>query len=328
MISPTSAGDYINYSLKGYEYYQCAKPRWESMHIIMGISEMYRNTGNRKYLDVASQIFYSILKTDVHNTGAFSTDEQAIGNPFKTLPLRPAAWWLIMRLASKYIRLPVISELPISLKDRIITPCLAIILRRVDGQPTILPMEGTKCANYHSINFQCRPGSPDLNCCSVNAPRGVASVYDWMITESDGTLCISFYEDMHAETADGLEIDISGGYPASGRVTVRVNSHGSAKKIAFRIPGWSANTVITSGGETFRPAAGKYFAIKKVWESEITIDFDMTPYTEEGGGDYSGKCSIYSGPVLFAFDCGENPGFVPKTSRRYRAKSLYHCFRY
>ncbi len=311
-LSDEAAGDYINYSLKGYEYYQCAKPRWESMHIIMGISEMYRNTGNRKYLDVASQIFYSILKTDVHNTGAFSTDEQAIGNPFKNSAIETCCVVAYNALGIEIYSLTGDIRIADFLERSHYNAVLGYNSPSGRWSTYNTPMEGTKCANYHSINFQCRPGSPDLNCCSVNAPRGVASVYDWMITESDGTLCISFYEDMHAETADGLEIDISGGYPASGRVTVRVNSHGSAKKIAFRIPGWSANTVITSGGETFRPAAGKYFAIKKVWESEITIDFDMTPYTEEGGGDYSGKCSIYSGPVLFAFDCGENPGFDPE----------------
>ena len=306
-LSDEAAGDYINYSLKGYEYYQCAKPRWESMHIIMGIAEMYRNTGNQKYLEVASQIFYSILKTDVHNTGAFSTDEQAIGNPYKNSAIETCCVVAYNALGIEIYSLNGDIKIADFLERSHYNAVLGFNSPSGRWSTYNTPMEGTKCANYHSINFQCRPGSPDLNCCSVNAPRGVASVYDWMLTDNDGTLCLNFYEDMYAELSNGLTVEISGGYPATNRITVKVNSNGLKQKIAFRIPEWSVNSVIVSDGETFRPAAGKYFAIKKIWDSEITIEFDFTPYTEEGGGDYTGKSSIYAGPILYAFDNAENP---------------------
>ncbi len=306
-LSDEAAGDYINYSLKGYEYYQCGKPRWESMHIIMGIAEMYRNTGNQKYLEVASQIFYSILKTDVHNTGAFSTDEQAIGNPYKNSAIETCCVVAYNALGIEIYSLNGDIKIADFLERSHYNAVLGFNSPSGRWSTYNTPMEGTKCANYHSINFQCRPGSPDLNCCSVNAPRGVASVYDWMLTDNDGTLCLNFYEDMYAELSNGLTVEISGGYPATNRITVKVNSNGLKQKIAFRIPEWSVNSVIVSDGETFRPAAGKYFAIKKIWDSEITIEFDFTPYTEEGGGDYTGKSSIYAGPILYAFDNAENP---------------------
>jgi rhamnogalacturonyl hydrolase YesR len=55
-LAHESAGNYINYSLSGFEYFECPKPRWESMHIILGIAEMYKCTGDEKYLRVAKQI--------------------------------------------------------------------------------------------------------------------------------------------------------------------------------------------------------------------------------------------------------------------------------
>ena len=72
----------MNCALKNFEFFECPKPRWESLHIIMGFAEMYLATGEEKYQKSAAQIFYSILKTDVHNTGGFSTEEMAIGHPF------------------------------------------------------------------------------------------------------------------------------------------------------------------------------------------------------------------------------------------------------
>lgn len=53
------------------------------MHVIMGFAEMYRATGDMDYLRACQQIVSSVLKTDIHNTGAFSTDEQAVGNPYQ-----------------------------------------------------------------------------------------------------------------------------------------------------------------------------------------------------------------------------------------------------
>ena len=86
-IADEQAGNYIEHALNGLEYYQCPKPRWESIHVILGILELYRATGKDYYRQVVEQIFWSILKTDVHNTGAFSTAEQAVGTPFKKGPI-------------------------------------------------------------------------------------------------------------------------------------------------------------------------------------------------------------------------------------------------
>ena len=35
------------------------------------------------------------------------------------------------------------------------------------------PMDGAREASAHTIVFQSRAGTPELNCCSVNGPRGL-----------------------------------------------------------------------------------------------------------------------------------------------------------
>lgn len=329
-LSDPGAGDYISFALKGYEYYQCPKPRWESMHIIMGIAEMYRNTGDPKYLEAATQIFYSILKTDVHNTGGFSTDEQAIGNPYRNSNIETCCVVAYNALGTEIYSLTGDIRAVDFLERSHYNAVLGCFNPSGRWSTYNTPMEGVKCANYHSINFQCRPGSPELNCCSVNAPRGAAMIADWMLTEEDGALYVNFYEDLHAKTESGIVIDISGDYPAGNTVRIRIDSEGDRRKILFRIPSWSKKTVIVSDGERLEPAAGSYFAVEKVWNGEITIRFDFTPYTEEGGmdmldignqqdngpglpqllhenSDYRGKESIYVGPVLYGLDNGDNP---------------------
>jgi len=81
-ISATGACDFTGNSLAGKEFYECPYPRWEYLHSIEAMAELYKATGNSKYLNVFTQIWRSIQKTDVHNTGAFSTFEQAMGTPY------------------------------------------------------------------------------------------------------------------------------------------------------------------------------------------------------------------------------------------------------
>ena len=324
-LADPGAGDYINYTLNGYEYYQCPKPRWESLHVIMGIAEMYRCTKNSIYLDVASKIFYSCLKTDVHNTGAFSTDEQAIGNPFKNGNIETCCVIAFNALAIEIYRLnrdpAIIDFLERSHYNAVMGYCSPS--GRWSTYNT--PMEGTKCANYHSIVFQSRPGSPDLNCCSANAPRGVGQIIDWLITEEDNVIFINGYENVDCETENGLKLKISGDYPASSRVTVSVNTL-QARKIRFRIPSWSKKTTVRIGSETFFPVSGQYFSLERRWNCDVTIEFDFTPYLEKGGRDgscyaensgipnlgqntgasYEEKYSVYCGPVLYGLQNGEN----------------------
>jgi len=41
------------------------------------------------------------------------------------------------------------------------------------------PMDGARLASAHSIVFQSRAGSPELNCCSVNGPRALGLTGEW-----------------------------------------------------------------------------------------------------------------------------------------------------
>ncbi len=307
-LSHESAGNYIYYAQQGYEFYECPKPRWESLHIIMGIVEMYRNTFDSKYLDVASQIFYSILKTDVHNTGGFSTNEQAIGNPYKNEIIETCCVVAYNALAIELFMLTEDIKILDFLERSHYNAILGSYSKSGKWSTYNTPMEGFKRANYHDINFQCRPGSPDINCCSVNAPRGVANISEWMLTEKKDCLYLNFYEDMILETETHISLKISGNYPANNKVTIQIDSHGTRKKIGFRIPAWSKNTKIQIGDEMFYPKAETYFCHSKAWENDfIHIVFDFTSYTQAGDLDYAGKSSIFVGPVLYGLELHDNP---------------------
>ena len=85
------AGDYVRTALAGKEFYQCRKPRWESLHAIQGIAQLYWLTGSKSYRTAFERLWWSIVKLDRHNNGGFSAGEQAQGNPYHPARSKPVA---------------------------------------------------------------------------------------------------------------------------------------------------------------------------------------------------------------------------------------------
>ena len=76
------AGDYVRTALAGLDFYQTPKPRWESLHDIQGIAELYLITGDEQLPPGVRAHLVEHPRGDRHNTGGFSSGEQATGNPY------------------------------------------------------------------------------------------------------------------------------------------------------------------------------------------------------------------------------------------------------
>ena len=72
------AGDYLQQALTGVPFYKMPKPRWESLHPIMALAELYHITAEGQYRQAFEQIWWSIVENDRHNNGGFSSGEKAI----------------------------------------------------------------------------------------------------------------------------------------------------------------------------------------------------------------------------------------------------------
>ena len=301
-LSLPEAGDYIRYSLSGLAFYQCPKPRWESLHIIMGLAALYHAVGKEEYRQTAENVFYSILETDVHNTGAFSTNEQAIGTPFSSGSIELCCVIAYNALACEVFRWTKDPRIPDFLELSLYNAVMGSFSPSGNWSTYSTPMDGEKKASRHEIVFQARPGSPDLNCCSANSARGIGMLSEWAVTEEGDTLYLNYYGDFTCETASGVKIRVSGGYPARNTVSVRLESQ-SVRRVAFRIPSWSVRTMVWDGEREVPVKAGSYWVTERVWDGrELRIVFDFTVRTLCGEGECAGKLSVYAGPILYGYD--------------------------
>jgi DUF1680 family protein len=307
------AGDYVRQALAGQPFYLTPKPRWESLHDIQAIAELFWLTGEENYRQAFEQIWWSIYELDRHNTGGFTSGEQATGNPYDPRAIETCCTVAWMALSVDMLRLTgnpiVVDELELSLYNGIL-----------GGQsPTgrwwtyNTPMDGVKKASAHDIVFQARAGSPELNCCSVNAPRGLSMLADWAILAADDGLFLNFYGpgSLRVALPQGgmIKLAQTTAYPVQGKIAIAVGlEHDATFTLHLRIPSWSHKTTVMVNDAPVGPVesvgAGSYLPLARTWQDgdRIDVEFDMALHFWVGERECAGKASLYRGPILLAYD--------------------------
>jgi len=307
-------GDWLRQGAAGVPYYKLpgGGTRWESLHIVQGIVELYRITGEEQYKQAAVSLWRSIRDYDRHPSGAFSTNEQAFGTVYAEGSVETCCSIAWEALTIDVLRLTgdptVADELELTTWNQ------ALATQHPSGNWCTYdnPLNGVRAPSYHQINFQYRPGTPELNCCSVNAPRGLGMLRDWGVLEDAEGLAVNFYGPGSAvlERANGETVKLvqDTEFPVDGTVRLTVNPASASEfRLRLRIPAWSKQTSALLNGKEVgtTPQPGTYLDLKRTWKPGDTVElnFDLSPrYWAGQGPARAGRAALYRGPLLLAYD--------------------------
>ncbi|MEW6752156.1 MAG: beta-L-arabinofuranosidase domain-containing protein [Candidatus Latescibacterota bacterium] len=304
------AGDYLRHALAGKEFHQGPKPRWESLHPIMALAELYWLTGREDFRRAFEQIWWSIVRLDRHNNGGFSSGEQAQGNPYHQGAIETCCTIAWMAMTVEMLRLtgnPVVAD---ELEVSTLNSGLGLMSPTGRWVTYNTPMDGVRRASAHEIVFQAREGSPELNCCSVNGPRGLGMISDWALMGDAEGLLLNWYGPcrLTAPLAGGLEVELEQqtSYPKEGRVAVQVRPSRPAEfALRLRVPHWSEGTRVRLNGEGLpRPLPGQYLGLRRRWQAgdRVELELDLRARCWVGERESQGLTSVYRGPLLLAYD--------------------------
>jgi DUF1680 family protein len=304
------AGDYFRTGVAGLDFYRTPRPRWESLHDLQGLTELFRITGEPAYRTALLNHWQSIRQLDRHNTGAFSTGEGAVGSPYRRGSIETCCTVAWMAMTIDALTLTGDSTVADELEWSFFNAMLGAQHPSGRWWTYDTPMDGTRAASAHAIVFQARPGTPELNCCSVNGPRSLAMLADWAVMLDDDGVVLNYYGPVRVSMprVNGTTVDIlqETAYPAEGRVRISVNPR-EPRRFPFklRMPAWSKTTTVRVNDDKAAQAEpGRYFVLDRRWSpgDAVTIVFDMTPRYWTGEAEVAGCASFYRGPLLLAFD--------------------------
>ncbi len=167
-----------------------------------------------------------------------------------------------------------------------------------------------------------RPDWLGCACCPPNLARLIASVEDYVYSESGKDILVNLF--IKSEMVRGYEdgevtVRIDADYPRDGKVSIHVNnSTKDAVKIGVRIPGWcdkAGGKVIDGNGEsTIEDCAvvaekGFWYAECSAGATDIELELDMTPkrwYANPLVSEDVNKVSIARGPQVFCAEGVDN----------------------
>jgi len=308
------AGDYLRAGLDGREYYQSPKPRWESLHDLQGLVEMWRITGEPKYREAFEHHWRSIRRWDRRNTGGFSSGEQATGNPYTPSAIEACCTVAWMAITVDYLRLTGDSLAADDLELATLNGGLGAQHPSGRWFTYNTPMDGVREASAHTIVFQSRAGTPELNCCSVNGPRIPGMLSEWAVMAANDGVVINWLGAFRSavKLADGTPVKISSRDEIwrSGWTELRVET--AAKNpfpLRVRIPAWAvAPKLLLNGKPVPNVAAGSYAVLKRKWSKrdKLELSFEMPVRFVPGANEAAGKVSLYRGPLLLTYDQAQN----------------------
>jgi DUF1680 family protein len=320
--------DFLGRALAGKDFYTGSRHRWESVHDLQAIAELYFITGQADYRTAFDQVWRNIRARDCHVTGGFTSGEEATGNPFDPRYIETCATVAWMALTIDMLRMTAdpaaVDELEQSLFNAILgaqspdgrlwtyhTPMGGIPIEDFSPAARL----GYRLPAYYDLAWQARDRYPQLSCCAANGPRGLGCLSEWAVMLANDAIVLNYYGPckfgLTAPGGPAVTLDLQTAYPLDGAVQITVTPASTAVfALRLRIPAWSLTSgVAVNGLPQAGVQAGSYYELRRTWQpgDVVTLTLDLNPRVVAGQGNALGLSAAYRGPLLLAYDARLGP---------------------
>jgi DUF1680 family protein len=280
---------------------------YEQMYCFIGICELYRATGERKYLDAAVALAKNIRAEELFITGASSEKElwfkgrsqqtRVVSAPAETCVT--AHWmyfcWHLLRLTGD----PAYAD---EMERSLYNALLGALMPDGHWWAYYSSLMGYRVASPPSI------ADIGLSCCVVSGSRGLMLTPFWAVmqTGEGPVLNLYFPGTAEAKTASGGKVllEMETDYPRLGAVRLTVKpARPENFTLSLRIPAWSQQTTLKVNGEAVAVQPGTYAKIRRQWaqNDQVQLNLDMRARAVDAP-DGSGQVAVQRGPIVLCLD--------------------------
>lgn len=279
-----------------------------------GLMELYRATGEEKYLRAILTAWEDIVSHHLYITGSASTGEYFP----KDFALRNEG---IYHIGETCVSMGWIY--------------LNFSLARLTGDARYLDMaeqtlynhlmaaqspDGERWAYYLGLRDSKRyRWHTDPECCPTKGVRGIAVTLPHVFGMFKDGVGINFYDAGEANltlpAGKRVKLAVETEYPYDGRVLVTVDPESSeAFTLRLRLPGWCSSYTLQVNGANvdLRPDDKGYLALSRAWApgDQVALVMDMPVNVVADSLGNNGHVAVTRGPLVYAADAGYLPGGV------------------
>ncbi len=284
---------------------------YQLMANLLGYGELYRHTGDAKYLEAVRNGWENIRAEHTFETGGpwgyvsregqnvecFSPSEYL--HPSNDVETCSTTTWI--QLSLQLLRMTGEAKYG-SEAER-------ALLNHLFGAQA---PDGTNWAYFTQPNCSYRKYESKIHCCASSGPRALEMYARHLAGEAGGALSINSYLPLSAKLTDSATpvrgLSIEGAYPFEDRATLELDL-ASAEEFAvdFRLPDGAKSLAVRIGGETqtLTPMSSGFLRLERVWEPgetiELVFDFAVEAHLTTGR-DGSRWATFTRGPLTLAED--------------------------
>jgi DUF1680 family protein len=275
------------------------------MSCFEGLCELYRVTGQQRYLDASIKVAQSIKKYELMIDGSLSNHEMWYNGALEQtemleMPSETCATATWMKLCYQLLRLTGESRWADELEVSLYNGLLSAMMPKGQWWAYNSPLSGERVPSRQQGSL--------LSCCVSSGPRGLLITPQWgMMTDAEGPV-INLYAPGSASylLAGRKKVTItqSTDYPMGGLITFAVQPEKTSSfTVRLRIPEWSKKTVLKVNGQEIPFQSGSYASIQREWkkDDQITLELDMRGRIIRAPSG-APQQAVMRGPVVLALD--------------------------
>ncbi len=284
------------------------KKAYEMMSCYDGLLELYKVTGDLRYLGAVRRVVQNIIDTEITIIGSGSSVECWYGGKSRqTEPTKHMHETCVTQTWMKLVyKLYQILETPALMDQLEITAYNAML--------GALTPDGSSFAKYSPLVGTRRIGEMqcgmDLNCCIANGPRGIMMFPQFAVMKDENGPVINLYgmitSKIELPSASLVKIEQKSDYPRSGDVLIRLALQKEAQfTLSLRIPAWSKNSSVAVNGEKVNNIQpGKYLKLNRLWKDgdKISLKLDMRIRSIIEPTDHNRHIALMRGPIVLTRD--------------------------
>lgn len=252
------------------------KKIYECLSCFDGIIELYRITGEEKYLKAAEN-FYELMEKDEKNilySIGYNDQYRNAAHELNSMT-EPCDVIHYIRFCYELFALTSKEKYLDSIEMAFYNSLLASFNK--DGKWGARAV----CASGIHTKGEVQARMKYNHCCVNNMPRGLLNAAQSAVFSGENQLIIALYHPFTAQIQIGetkAQIEVSDDYLRNSGADIKVEFKGSPVPVTLRVPAWSKEGKVTVNGKEYKAESG-FFTVPETEETlDIKVQFDNEPY--------------------------------------------------